>query len=430
MTEPKPQPIAETSRPEPKDRLRTPDAPADPGTETEPEAQEAAPESDPKAEEPAAPAPPPDPNRRPRLKPHKKLERYVTAIFKLGRTEWQTKQALRRCAELETRLGGLDARLAQSDTRFADIDTRAGNLREEFQEMLGSLARLDENLSGLGAEQERRAALQSEYFRASLASLSRALSDMNARLDRLMMGEAAEAPDRDAPRPESFEAEGLTEFRAQFYRRLDDNRGDRRAERFKAYLPKVEAAVTRTCGKPVMDLGCGNGAWVSLLKRRGNPAFGIDSDPARIAQGAENDLDLRLGEAATVLAETEAGSLSVLSAHHLIEHLPFGKTAWIVREAMRVLAPGGLLLFEVPRDTALAGEAVRATAPASQEATSDDIFRVLFETAGFHPVELRYINTHENLNRVLSQPNVNQDLALLLFGPQDVAILGTKPEED
>jgi len=418
--------------------------------------------------------------RKPGLKLHKRFDRYITAIFKLGRTEWQAKHALRRCAELDARLAEMDARYAalQSELqeafsgaarlgqtlshleavheeRFAtafskldqldqyelqtgqalrqcvELEDRCDGIEQELRRAFSGATSVDQSLAKFEVQQKERLGLQKEHYKAGLATISRSLSDMTARLDRLMMRETTGKTNHQDPRSGLPDAEGLKAFQAQFYRQLENSRDDQRAERFKIYLPQVEAAVTRTDGKPVMDLGCGDGAWVSLLSSRGTPAFGIDTNSARVAEGVERGLDLREGDAVSALTEAETGSLSVVSAHHLIEHLSFETAAWIVREAVRVLAPGGILLFEIPNGAnALAGQFPCHTAPVSQGRSTDHVFRVLFETAGFHPVELRHLNSHEQLDTVLSQSDVNHDLALLLFGPQDVAIFGTKPEKD
>jgi O-antigen chain-terminating methyltransferase len=55
---------------------------------------------------------------------------------------------------------------------------------------------------------------------------------------------------------------------------------------------------------------------------------------------------------------------------------------------------------------------------------------VLLETAGFHPVELRHLHPHGRFEEFLAKPDFNNDLASLMFGPQDLAVLGTKPSGD
>jgi O-antigen chain-terminating methyltransferase len=118
----------------------------------------------------------------------------------------------------------------------------------------------------------------------------------------------------------------------------------------------------------------------------------------------------------------------MISAHHLVEHLPFDAVAWIAREAMRVLAPEGILLFETPHTrNVLVGATTFHTDPTHLKPMPEQVLTVLFDTAGFDPVEVRALNPHARFKEFLDTPDFNDELAFLLFGPQDLAVLGTKP---
>jgi O-antigen chain-terminating methyltransferase len=102
--------------------------------------------------------------------------------------------------------------------------------------------------------------------------------------------------------------------------------------------------------------------------------------------------------------------------------------AWITREATRVLAPGGLLLFETPHTrNVLVGATTFHTDPTHLKPMPEQVLGVLFETAGFHPIEVRALHPHERFDEFLAKPDFNDELAFLMFGPQDLAVLGIKP---
>ena len=354
-----------------------------------------------RAEAPVASSPAP-PQGRERVKLHKRFERWFTAIFKLGRTEQMAKQALRRGDEISARTDDVARRLEA-------LDLNEGQAEAVHR--------------ALEAERAR--------YQSGLSVLSRTLSDLTGRLDRLMLrdGGAGEVapPATGLPASEGFEA-----FKDQFYHRLENAwRGSREeiTRRLQVYLPEVRAAVERSGGKPVLDLGCGRGEWLEVLQDARLEAYGVDMNAVQIAEAREAGLDARLGDAVKLLAAAEDNSLSVITAHHLIEHLPFDTVAWITREACRVLAPGGLLLFETP-DTrnVLVGATTFHTDPTHLKPMPEQVMSVLLETAGFDPVEVRHINAHERLDEFLAKPDINDEVAYLLFGPQDLTILGTKPE--
>ncbi|MBL6995925.1 class I SAM-dependent methyltransferase [Desulfobacula sp.] len=89
----------------------------------------------------------------------------------------------------------------------------------------------------------------------------------------------------------------------------------------------------------ILDLGAGDGAWVRLLRRHGFDAWGIDpfSNPDKtdfLIQGTLNS------------AEFEDEHFDVVTCFHVLEHLedPLNE----VKEALRILRPGGIMIIEVP----------------------------------------------------------------------------------
>lgn len=355
--------------------------------------------------------------RRTKLKPLKRLERYISAFFKLGRTEAMAKQALKGLDAIERRLGALET------------------LRSDVKQTWQSISRLEKR----SEEHDRRFDREADAVRIGDAALARSMSGITQRIDLLLLNRDKLAPDTatetlDEDSPELPASEGFQAFKDDFYHRLENRyRGapEEIAQRLRVYLPDVEAAVLRTGHKPVMDIGCGRGEWLGLLSDVGIEAFGVDTNAVQLDEARRQGLDVRLGDAMAFLAESEDASLSVISAHHLIEHLPFDSVAWMTREAMRVLAPGGLLLFETPNPAnVLVGATTFHTDPTHLKPMSAPVMEVLLETAGFHPVELRHLHPHGRFEEFLAKPDFNNDLASLMFGPQDLAVLGTKPSGD
>ena len=364
------------------------------------------------------------------MKPLKRLERYLSAIFKLGRTEWQAKQSFKRLDQVETQVSSLSHDIGA-------LRHDLGQVAEDIRGIWASISQL-EQAHGM---HDRRFETEYEKTKAGDAALARVLSDLTHRLDTLLLNrDRLGLPDQAAEKTPGAPAHGLPVsdgfdvFKDSFYHTLENRYRGSEAEiarRLRIYLPDVEAAVLRSEGKPVMDIGCGRGEWLGLLRDAGIGAFGVDTNAIQMDAARKRGLDVRLGDAIAVLAEADDNSLSVITAHHLIEHLPFDAVAWITREAMRVLAPGGILLFETP-DTrnVLVGATTFHTDPTHLKPMPEQVMRVLFDTAGFHPVEIRHLHPHERFGEFLAKPDFNDELAFLMFGPQDLAILGTKPSGD
>jgi O-antigen chain-terminating methyltransferase len=55
---------------------------------------------------------------------------------------------------------------------------------------------------------------------------------------------------------------------------------------------------------------------------------------------------------------------------------------------------------------------------------------VIFETCGYEEIDIRFLNPHERLNEFRRRQYFDDELAYLMFGPQDVAVVGRKPLEE
>lgn len=379
------------------------------------------------------------------MKPLKRFERYLSAIFTLGRIKGLAKDAQRGVEQIHPRVDHLDAstdhlsaRADQIERDLAAMQTSLDARQSHLEEADGRMHRLfewtrrHETLAeDLVADYRRENAILKRTGQSDTALLARMFSDLSRRLDGAAEGQGAPKP--VTPKTALPSTDGFDLFKDSFYHRLENQfRGapEEIARRLKVYLPDVEAAWLRTGKLPAMDIGCGRGEWLGLLETHGIAGFGIDTNAVQIEEAKEAGLDVRLGDALQALADQDDNSLSVITAHHLIEHLPFDAVAWITREAGRVLAPGGLLLFETPNTrNVLVGATTFHTDPTHLKPMPEQVMGVLFETAGFDPVDIRGLNPHERFTEFLNKPDFNDELAFLMFGPQDLAILGTKPKD-
>ena len=106
--------------------------------------------------------------------------------------------------------------------------------------------------------------------------------------------------------------------------------------------------------KPVLDLGCGRGEFLELMRAAGAEAKGVDSSGVAVAICRQKGL---AAEAADLFAYLEAefdGSLGGIFCSHVIEHLPSEQVLRLVMLAARKLAPAAPILFETPNPECLA----------------------------------------------------------------------------
>ena len=347
----------------------------------------------------------------------KNIGDYIAAAFKLGRTERLAKGAYRRAQDHETRLAQMDQRNDRIERRLDVLNdtnaTRVRHLRDGVKQMVQS---------------------ETHALMARNAELARNYMELSRRLDQVLLAVQGGTLKHKNPDQLPKDTDGFGAVMDSFYHKLENKYRGTTSDirnRLRVYLPDVESAVVRTGGKIVMDIGCGRGEWLGLLSDAGLTAIGIDTNAVQIADVQDMGLDARHGDARSALSEAKDNSLACITAHHLIEHLPFEDVLWIAREAMRVLAPGGLLLFETPNvRNVLVGATSFHNDPTHLHPMTDPVMSVMLETVGFFPIETRHLHPHEKLAEFMSKPGFDPELANLLFGAQDLAILGHKPLQE
>ena len=168
------------------------------------------------------------------------------------------------------------------------------------------------------------------------------------------------------------------------------------------YLPFVEPLKTLYEAPEILDLGCGRGEWLDLVSCNGFQAKGVDLDEGMLSACRELNLDVCQADALDYLRGMEADSLSVISAFHVVEHIPFEVLRQLVDEAHRVLKQGGLLIMETPNSENLViGTSDFYLDPTHQRPLPAQLLSFVAEYAGFARVKILYL--HESPELVKAQ---------------------------
>jgi O-antigen chain-terminating methyltransferase len=96
----------------------------------------------------------------------------------------------------------------------------------------------------------------------------------------------------------------------------------------------------------VLDLGCGRGEFLTLLRDRGISARGIDANPEMAEVCRARGLDVRHGDALTFLLSLPDDSLGGLVALQVVEHLEPDYLVRLIETAHAKLRPRSLIVLE------------------------------------------------------------------------------------
>jgi SAM-dependent methyltransferase len=98
----------------------------------------------------------------------------------------------------------------------------------------------------------------------------------------------------------------------------------------------------------VVDLACGTGDFVEMLKESGIRAIGVDLDETCCAVARERGLQVVNLDVIDYLSRQESQSIDGIFSAHLVEHLQFEVVLRMFQESYRVLRPGGVIVIATP----------------------------------------------------------------------------------
>lgn len=99
---------------------------------------------------------------------------------------------------------------------------------------------------------------------------------------------------------------------------------------------------------PVLELACGPGVFLTLLREEGVAARGVDIDEGMVQIAREAGHDVVLDDALAHLRTLPDASLQGVFCAHFLEHLPAPTAQSVYVEVRRVLQPGGTFVAAVP----------------------------------------------------------------------------------
>jgi len=287
---------------------------------------------------------------------------------------------------------------------FAEQEMSADDLRRHREALVARERRATTAVDALVAKHEE--------LRASLSVLQRATQSLKRAVDRLGVvpvgsalrtGDAAAASGSTDPigigitSGIEIETPAVTSsndsykylgFEDQFRGSQDEIRG-----RLQEYLPIFAGA------SDVLDLGCGRGEFLALLREQGTTARGLDTNRAMVDTCRDRGLDAAEGDGLTYLRSLPNGSLGGLIATQVVEHLEPRYLSDLLDAAFDKLRPGSAIVLETIN-------------PACWVAFFESYIRDITHVQPIHPETLKYL------------------LVASGFGQVDLRFLAPYPEAD
>jgi len=150
------------------------------------------------------------------------------------------------------------------------------------------------------------------------------------------------------------------------------------------YRPLVEQTLQRTTSRAAIDYGTGRGEWLELLNEIGWSARGVDSNEDMVSFCRALALNVDHDDVLTHASHLGDGGTGLITAFHLIEHLPIEQAFTLTRNAYRALCDSGMLILETPNpENVMVGTWGFYMDPTHVRPLPPDLLRFLVESAGF-----------------------------------------------
>jgi len=314
---------------------------------------------------------------------HREARQAIDAILAVLRAEIDDLRAFhfQLLSYLQQITGYVDTKDRDTAGRALVVNAAVNALAEDFAKRYESMAareqRFDARVAGIAAAHEE--------LRTRIGIAQQAALAMKRELER--MAAAPSTPNATTPDSQSTpssqsrtpKSQSPTPFAPTLdaYKYLgfeDQFRGSQETirERLKSYLPYFEGA------RDVLDVGCGRGEFLDLLKQQGIAARGIDLNHEMAEVCRARGLDVTEADAAGYLERLPDASLGGLFAAQVVEHLEPAYLLRVLELAHHKLRPGAPIVLETLN-------------PACWTAFFDSFIRDITHVWPLHPETLRYL---------------------------------------
>jgi SAM-dependent methyltransferase len=258
-------------------------------------------------------------------------------------------------------------------------DAATDDIRRHTETLLARERRNETAMAALTA--------QHDELRAAIGVLQQAAQNL-----KRAVGNLAVNPKPQIPNPESQPAISTAAAPGNQFDDLDSHKYVGFEDQFRGSPDDIRRRVAEylpifTGTSDVLDVGCGRGEFLELLREHGVSVRGIDVNPAMVDVCLAHGLDAVTADALTYVRGVPDGSLGGLFAAQVVEHLEPRYLTQLLDAAFDKLRPGAPIVLETIN-------------PACWFAFFESYIRDLTHVRPVHPDTLKYLLIATGFQRV------------------------------
>jgi O-antigen chain-terminating methyltransferase len=379
-----------------------------------------------------------------------RVEEQLAAVDRRFDSGDEVFEAIRqRIGENARRLDEIAASVTGVQSRFDGVEDQSRRIQGELEslgdERIPAIERRLDNTERIADSAEAEAARLREVVVPAVVDrgnvlidrLAAELEEVASLVQRMLLAEPLPVPSSG---PERRMAEELALVQPRILDAFRGSEGEirHRLEHHLAVLEGVES---------VLDLGCGRGELLLLLREAGVEASGVESDPALAQAARRRGLGIIENDVFEALRSQDDGRWGAITAIHFLEHFVVADVLSLLDQFRRVLQPGGVLLVECPNPHNLrVGAALFWRDPTHLRPLLPETLALYLEASGFEVGDVSFLHPFPSEERfgedgLRSGAELGNGLAPivdriermagrldeLLTGPRDFAIVARKP---
>ena len=353
---------------------------------------------------------------------HGEVQRYIDpSLWKQREFNSCIVRILNRISE---RLGRVDDRIAQSQSAISDqVNDRIAQSQSAISDQVND--RIAQSQSKVYSD-------IGEQVRSVILAMNKDIEN-RAWLAGILEEKIAKSKEKRSDEMLSSQVKGLNYF--IFEDRFRGSRNDTKAKQLK-FVKYFEGC------KNVLDIGCGRGEFLELLKDNGISGHGIDIDEDMVRYCRSRDLNVEKLDAVSYLNQLEDKSLDGIFIDQVVEHLDPDYLIKMIDLCYKKMLFGAYIIMETVNPLSLLSLADFYMDMSHKRPVHPETLKFLMSAAGFRETvaqfyepavedgRLRYIDADELAEKERSLADIinrNTDmLNNMIFGPRDYAAIGKK----